>query len=329
MSRLLAVDNLKTHFYTTEGIVPSVDGVDFVINEGETVALVGESGSGKSVTALSIMRLIPSPGKIVSGSINYQDQDLVKLSNAHMRTIRGNKISMISQDPMTGLNPAYTIGDQISETIRLHMKKNRKDAKEYCIKLLKDVGIPHAEENFSAYPHQLSGGMRQRIMIAMAIACEPNLLIADEPTTALDVTIQAQILELIKKLKKENNTSIIMITHDLGVVSEVCDKVMVMYAGRIVEEADVTSLFESPKHPYTKALINTLPSLDKEVEWLETIPGNVPIPSEMPKGCKYAPRCPYVMEKCLEKEPELSKLDNQRKARCFLVEGDNRDTAFA
>lgn len=320
MQPLLSVQNLKTHFFTDNGVVRSVDGVSFTVNEGETLGIVGESGSGKSVTALSIMQLLPPrKGKIVEGSIRFEDVDLTKLTDKKMRKIRGNEIAMIFQEPMTSLNPSYTIGNQIGEALRLHMKLNRKEAEERSIELLTQVGIPRAEKIVKDYPHRLSGGMRQRVMIAMALACNPRLIIADEPTTALDVTIQAQILELIQQMKCKSNTSIMMITHDLGVVSEVCDRVIVMYAGRVVEEADVKTIFSSPSHPYTKGLIESIPTLEAEVEWLETIPGNVPIPSEMPKGCKFASRCKFAMEECLKAEPELYEIGRGQKSRCFLA----------
>lgn len=321
MNPLLTVRNLKTHFFTGKEAVRSVDGVDFAIGKGETVGLVGESGCGKSVTSLSLMRLIPSPpGRIVCGSIQLEGQDLLQLSEAQMRNIRGNEIAMIFQDPMTSLNPVFTIGQQIIETIRLHMKLSKKEAADRSVMLLKQVGISRAEQIMNEYPHRLSGGMRQRVVIAMAMACNPKLLIADEPTTALDVTIQAQILDLMRTLQKENGTSILMITHDLGVVAEMCDRVIVMYGGKVVEEADVYTLFASPGHPYTKALLASMPSLDEEKEWLDSIPGNVPIPSEMPAGCKFAPRCVYAMDKCESAEPPLYELANGQKSRCFLVE---------
>lgn len=321
MKPLLNVSGLKTHFFTAEGVVRSVDGVDITIGEGETVGLVGESGCGKSVTSLSIMRLVPwPPGKIVEGSIMFQDKDIVRVSEAEMRDIRGNDIAMIFQDPMTSLNPVFTIGDQIVETIRLHMKLDKKKALSRAIDLLKQVGIPRAEQIVKEYPHRLSGGMRQRVVIAMAMACNPKLLIADEPTTALDVTIQAQILDLMRKLKKDNGTSILMITHDLGVVAEMCDRVIVMYGGKVVEEADVDTLFATPSHPYTKGLLQSIPSIDEEKEWLDSIPGNVPIPSEMPEGCKFAPRCAYAIERCRTEEPRLYEVGNGQKSRCFLVE---------
>ncbi|PIC63614.1 peptide ABC transporter ATP-binding protein [Sporosarcina sp. P13] len=329
MKTLLSVSNLKTHFFTNEGVVRSVDGVSFTVNESETIGIVGESGSGKSVTALSIMNLLPyKKGKIVEGSIKFGEQELVGLKPKEMRAIRGNDIAMIFQEPMTSLNPSYTIGNQIGEAIRQHNTIKRKEARKRSIDLLTEVGIPHAERMVDEYPHKLSGGMRQRVMIAMALACKPKLLIADEPTTALDVTIQAQILELIQKLKKESNTSILMITHDLAVVSEVCDRVMVMYAGRIVEEASVKEIFESPSHPYTKGLIESIPSIDEEVEWLKTIQGNVPIPSQMPMGCKFAPRCQYAIERCRQEEPELMVFESSQKSRCFLAKEVKNETTI-
>jgi oligopeptide/dipeptide ABC transporter ATP-binding protein len=321
MKPLLEVEGLKTHFFTSDGVVRSVDGVDLIVGEGETVGVVGESGCGKSVTSLSVMRLIPSPpGKIVDGAIRFQGKDLAQVPESEMRSIRGNEIAMIFQDPMTSLNPVFTIGEQITETIRLHMKLDKKKAMERAVELLRQVGISRADQIVREYPHRLSGGMRQRVVIAMAMACNPKLLIADEPTTALDVTIQAQILDLMRSLKKEHGTSILMITHDLGVVAEMCERVIVMYGGKVVEEADVDTLFESPSHPYTKGLLQSIPSLDDEKEWLDSIPGNVPIPSEMPAGCKFAPRCQYAMDRCHAEEPVLYELENGQKSRCFLVE---------
>jgi oligopeptide/dipeptide ABC transporter ATP-binding protein len=324
MDPILNVKGLKTYFYTSEGIVKSVDGVDFSIGRGEIVGLVGESGCGKSVTSLSIMRLFPSPpGKIVEGSIEFEGLDLVKIPEAKMRQIRGNDISMIFQEPMTSLNPVFTIGDQIEETIRLHTKLGRKAARMRAVELLKIVGIPSAENVLKDYPHQLSGGMRQRVMIAIAVACNPKLLIADEPTTALDVTIQAQILDLMREIQKESDTSIILITHDLGVVAEVCSRVIVMYAGRVVEETDVFTLFENPKHPYTQGLLKSIPKLTERRERLDSIPGSVPTPIAMPKGCKFAPRCSFATEACWNQEPNLKQVADGSAAhqvRCWLYE---------
>ncbi|SOC38496.1 ABC transporter ATP-binding protein [Ureibacillus acetophenoni] len=321
--KLLEITNLKTYFFTDTGQVPAVNGVDFYIHEGETLGVVGESGCGKSVTSLSVMRLLTdTPGKVVDGSIRFKGKDLLSLSEKEMRKIRGNEIAMIFQEPMTSLNPVYTIGEQIGEAVKLHLKYNKKEAKNHVINMLKLVGIPRAEEIINEYPHQLSGGMRQRIMIAMAMACNPTLLIADEPTTALDVTIQAQILELMKKLKKEKATSIMLITHDLGVVAEMCDRVIVMYAGKVVEEAEVTEIFDNPKHPYTKGLLNSIPKLGQKMDRLDSIPGNVPTPANMPKGCKFAPRCSQVMDICKENEPDLIQVEDGHKCRCFLYQNE-------
>lgn len=321
--KLLEIKNLKTYFFTDTGQVPAVNGVDFYIHEGETLGVVGESGCGKSVTSLSVMRLLTdTPGKVVDGSIRFKGKDLLSLSEKEMRKIRGNEIAMIFQEPMTSLNPVYTIGEQIGEAVKLHLKYNKKEAKNHVINMLKLVGIPRAEEIINEYPHQLSGGMRQRIMIAMAMACNPTLLIADEPTTALDVTIQAQILELMKKLKKEKATSIMLITHDLGVVAEMCDRVIVMYAGKVVEEAEVTEIFDNPKHPYTKGLLNSIPKLGQKMDRLDSIPGNVPTPANMPKGCKFAPRCSQVMDICKENEPDLIQVEDGHKCRCFLYQNE-------
>ncbi|MCM3784856.1 ABC transporter ATP-binding protein [Neobacillus mesonae] len=321
MTTILDVHQLRTRFKTDYGQVAVVDGVDFSINEGETLGVVGESGCGKSVTSLSIMRLLAGNGAS-EGQIQFKGNDLLSLSEKQMQKIRGNDIAMIFQEPMTSLNPLQTVGHQIEEAVLLHRKVSKKEAKERAIEMLKAVGMPRAEEIYGEYPHQLSGGMRQRVMIAMAMSCEPKLIIADEPTTALDVTIQAQILELMQKVKEETNTSIMLITHDLGVVAEMCDRVIVMYAGQVVEEADKFELFENPKHPYTIGLMNSIPELTEEVEYLETIPGSVPLAHEMPKGCRFAPRCSKVMPICQEQAPELFELGGQ-KCRCWLyAEGD-------
>ena len=324
MNPVLQVNGLKTYFYTEDGMIRSVDGINITVGERETVGIVGESGCGKSVTSLSIMRLVPTPhGKIVEGSIQFQGKDLINLSEKAMRSIRGNDIAMIFQEPMTSLNPVFTIGDQISETIRLHMKLNKKDARNRSIELLRQVGIPRAEGIMNEYPHQLSGGMRQRVMIAMAMACNPKVLIADEPTTALDVTIQAQILDLMKTIQQESGTSILLITHDLGVVAEMCDRVIVMYAGKVVEETDVHSLFNNPKHPYTQGLLSSIPKLHERKERLESIKGNVPTPFNMPSGCKFAPRCSSATELCYQQEPELEQLETaaiSHQVRCWLYQ---------
>src|SRR5690554_2681860 len=307
--KLLSVRGLKTHFYTEDGVVPAVDGISFDLERGGALGIVGESGSGKSVTSLSIMRLIPSPpGKIVAGEILFEGEDLLKKSEAEMRKIRGNDISMIFQEPMTSLNPVFTVGDQIMEAIMLHQRLDKKAAREKAIEMLKLVGIPEPQRRVDEYPHQLSGGMRQRVMIAMALSCNPKLLIADEPTTALDVTIQAQILDLMRKLREELGTAIILITHDLGVIAEMVEEVIVMYAGQIVERTDVRSLFRSPKHPYTEGLLGSLPKLGQKTERLQTIEGVVPSPFNMPEGCRFHPRCKYARDICAVEQPELLKL---------------------
>ncbi|MEW6524580.1 MAG: ABC transporter ATP-binding protein [Bacillota bacterium] len=317
--KLVDIRNLKTTFYTTDGVVPAVDGVSLHIDRGETLGVVGESGCGKSVTALSVMRLIPwPPGKIEAGEIQFEGQDLLKKSEAQMRAIRGNDISMIFQEPMTSLNPVYTVGNQISEAIELHQGLDRRAALKRTVEMLKLVGIPLPERRVHEYPHQLSGGMRQRVMIAMALSCSPKLLIADEPTTALDVTIQAQILELMKRLKKELGMAIMLITHDLGVVAEMAQRVTVMYAGKVVEEAQVVPLFRRPLHPYTRGLLDSIPHMDAEKHRLHVIEGVVPNPMYMPKGCRFNPRCPYAQDKCREHEPELGELQPGRKVSCWF-----------
>ena len=316
--KILEIKGLKTHFFTDEGIIKAVDGVDFEIYAGETLAIVGESGSGKTITSLSIMQLIPQPqGKIVEGEILYKERNLVELSNKEMMKIRGNEISMIFQEPMTSLNPVYTIGDQISEAIMTHKKINKNEAKDNTIEILNKVGFPEPERRLKEYPHQLSGGMRQRVMIAMALSCHPEILIADEPTTALDVTIQAQILELIIHLKKDIGMSILLITHDLGVVAETADRVVVMYAGKAVEKADTTTLFENPLHPYTWGLMKSIPKIDEEVEELQTIPGIVPNPLHFPEGCKFYNRCLLADDKCKNQEPPILTVDTDHEVRCW------------
>jgi peptide/nickel transport system ATP-binding protein/oligopeptide transport system ATP-binding protein len=318
---LLKVNDLKTYFFTHEGIVKAVDAVSFSINQGETLGIVGESGSGKSVTALSIMRLIPQPpGKIVSGEITFEGKNLRTLTEKEMRKIRGRKISMIFQEPMTSLDPVFTIGHEIVETILLHQRLTKKEAYEKAVQMLEVVGIPDANKRMKNYPHELSGGMRQRVMIAMALSCNPALLIADEPTTALDVTIQAQILRLMNDLKKEFNTSVLMITHDLGVISEMCDYVAVMYAGHIVEYTDIYTIFEKPLHPYTKGLNRSIPRMDKETKNLDTIKGVVPNLLHLPPGCPFAPRCEHAYERCLKEMPELIEVESRHLVKCHLVE---------
>ena len=319
MNELLKVENLKTYFFTHEGTVKAVDGISFSINRGETLGLVGESGCGKSVTALSIMRLIPHPpGRIVSGEIYSEGKNLLKYNNKEMRNIRGRKISMIFQEPMTSLDPVFTIGHEIMEAVRLHSSVNKKDAKDKTIETLRIVGMPDAEKIIHNYPHELSGGMRQRAMIAMALCCNPTLLIADEPTTALDVTIQAQILRLITELKDEFGASVLLITHDLGVVAEMCDNVAVMYAGHIVEHTYIDTIFSNPLHPYTKALNKSIPRLDVDMERLETIKGLVPNLIDLPSGCPFHPRCSYCSAKCMKEMPELKEVEDNHLVKCHL-----------
>ena len=319
--KLLEVKNLKTYFYTDEGVVKSVDDVSFDVEKGKTLGIVGESGCGKSITSLSIMQLVETPpGKIVGGEIIYQGENLLEKNKDQMRKIRGGEIAMIFQEPMTSLNPVFTVGKQIMEALRLHTDLDKEKAKERAIEMLKLVKIPLPEKRFNEYPHQLSGGMRQRVMIAMALSCNPKLLICDEPTTALDVTIQAQILDLMNQLKKETGTSILFITHDLGVVAEVCDDVAVMYCGRVVERGDVKTIFANPSHPYTKGLLGSIPRLGEAGKELKSIPGNVPNPKYMPKGCKFEPRCPYASEKCREEEPGFFQIEEGHISRCWLCE---------
>ncbi|NWF57573.1 MAG: ABC transporter ATP-binding protein [Syntrophaceae bacterium] len=321
---LLTIRNLHTYFYTDEGVAKAVDGVDLELKEGGTLGVVGESGCGKSVTALSIMRLIPDPpGKIARGEIFFEGTNLLSLSEAEMRKIRGRSISMIFQEPMTSLNPVFQIGDQISEVLRLHEGMSRKEAWDKSIEMLKLVGIPSPERRVHEYPHQLSGGMRQRAMIAMALACSPKLMIADEPTTALDVTIQAQILELMNRLQRDKGMSVILITHNLGVIAETAQKVAVMYAGRIVEYAEVKPIFGNPMHPYTQGLLKSIPRLDEDhtrKARLEAIPGLVPSLLDLPRGCKFSNRCKYVFDKCGE-EPQLIEAEPGHMVRCWLHGG--------
>ncbi|MUK88482.1 ATP-binding cassette domain-containing protein [Ornithinibacillus sp. L9] len=318
---VLDVEQLKTYFYLDEErVAKAVDDISFSIYPGETVALVGESGSGKSITALSIMQLINKPGKIVGGSISIASEEILTLSSKQMEKIRGNDIAMIFQEPMTALNPVFTIGNQISEILRKHKKLSNKAAQEKAINLLKTVGISRAEEIVNEYPHQLSGGMRQRVMIAMAISCDPKLLIADEPTTALDVTIQAQILDLMADMKEKFHMALLLITHDLGVVSEYADRVMVMYGGQIVEEAPTSKLLELTKHPYSQGLLESLPKLEEDVDRLGTIKGTVPPAYDFPSGCRFSSRCPFVMEKCKQSSTDLKKIDQDHFVRCYLYE---------
>ena len=321
---LLEIKNLEVEFFTEAGLVRAVGGVSYKINEGETLAVVGESGCGKSVTSLSILKLIPSPpGNITNGEILFRNENLVKASEKRMRHIRGNDIAMIFQEPMTSLNPVYTVGEQIVEAIEQHQKLKGDQSWSKSIEMLRSVGIADPERRVHEYPHQLSGGMRQRIMIAMALCCDPALLIADEPTTALDVTIQAQILELLRELQRKNNMSVLLITHDLGVVAENADHVVVMYASKIVEKGCVESIFNQPLHPYTKGLLNSLPIIGSGSARLETIEGSVPDPLEFPKGCKFHPRCPLGCNdrRCQEVEPSLREVCPGREVACWFAHG--------
>ena len=318
---LLEVKNLKTNFYTDEGIVRAVDDVSFKIKKKETLAVVGESGCGKSITAMSIMRLIPNPpGKIEGGEILFEGKNILKLNQNEIRNIRGNQISVIFQEPMTSLNPVFTIGNQIEESLILHKGISKGEARKVAVEMLKMVEIPRAEQIVDCYPHELSGGMRQRAMIAMAISCNPKLLIADEPTTALDVTIQAQILDIMRGLKENLGTSIMFITHDLGVVAEIADYVIVMYAGKIVEEASVLELFKNPLHPYTIGLLKSKPVINKFQNKLYPIPGQVPNPLHMPEGCYFNPRCERAKDICRKMKPELRKICDGHKVSCWLYE---------
>jgi len=325
MSHLLEVKNLQTHFFTRTGVVRSVDGISFHVDRGELLGLVGESGCGKSVTALSVMRLVSAPGRIVAGEIWFDGEDLRAASERRMREIRGDDIAMIFQDPMTSLNPVYTVGEQIAEALRLHRKLSRGAAREGAIEAMREVAIPDPARRADDYPHQLSGGMRQRVMIAMALACDPKLLIADEPTTALDVTIQAQILELLDGLRKSRELAVLLITHDLGVVAEVADRVAVMYTGRIVEESPVEELFARPKMPYTEGLLKSVPKLTagevgNKPERLQTIEGTVPKPTDLPPGCHFAPRCTYRMPRCTVEQIPLYELAGGVRVRCVLYD---------
>jgi oligopeptide/dipeptide ABC transporter ATP-binding protein len=321
---LLTVRNLRTHFFTEDGLVRAVDGVSFAIGKKQTFALVGESGCGKSVTALSIMRLVPHPpGKIVEGDILMEDTPLTKLNERQMRDVRGGRVAMIFQEPMTSLNPVFTVGSQIIEAINLHRKLPRREAYDLAVEMLAQVGIPAPAQRYKEFPHQLSGGMRQRAMIAMALSCDPELLIADEPTTALDVTIQAQILELMRQVQAERGLSILLITHDLAVVAETADVVGVMYASKLAELTDVSTLYDKPLHPYTQGLFRSLPRLGEKKERLETISGNVPNPLAFPSGCKFHPRCPVgcKLQKCQTEEPQLREVTPKHWVACWECPG--------
>jgi oligopeptide/dipeptide ABC transporter ATP-binding protein len=315
---LLHVQGLRTHFFTNDGVVRAVDGVDLSVRQGETLGLVGESGCGKSITALTVMRLLSRPGRAVAGRVIFNGRNLLELSEEEMEDVRGNDIAMIFQEPMTSLNPVFRVGDQIGEALQRHLGVSRDEAGDRVVDLFTTVGIPSPERRVREYPHQMSGGMRQRVMIAMALACKPKLLIADEPTTALDVTIQAQILELIKELKRTQNMAVIMITHDLGVIAEVAQNVAVMYAGKIVERAPVEELFASPQHPYTQGLLGSIPSPDKLGRRLDVIRGVVPHPLNLPPGCTFAPRCPHRMDVCDTAFPALDPTGPNHDVACYL-----------
>jgi oligopeptide/dipeptide ABC transporter, ATP-binding protein, C-terminal domain len=322
---LVEFKDVHTYFYTEAGTVKAVNGVSYKIKEGETVCVVGESGCGKSVTALSLMRLIAAPqGEIVKGNINFDGKDITSLSEEEMMSIRGNDISMIFQEPMTSLNPVFTVGNQIMESIMLHQKLDKKQARDKAIEMVKLVGIPRAEAIVDSYPHELSGGMRQRIMIAMALSCNPKLLIADEPTTALDVTIQAQILDLMRDIKQKTQTSIMLITHDLGVVAEMADYVVVMYAGKVIEEGPVNDIFKNPLHPYTRGLLKSKPVINQETDRLYSIPGQVPNPIGMKDSCYFHERCEHCMEVCKTQIPTIKYYDEQHKISCFLYDGEGK-----
>jgi oligopeptide/dipeptide ABC transporter ATP-binding protein len=325
---LLEMNDLRTYFHTEDGIARAVDGVSLTVDRGEVLGVVGESGCGKSVTSLSIMGLVAEPGRIEKGSsIVFDGRELTGLKESELRKVRGDDIAMIFQEPMTSLNPVYPVGEQIMESLRLHRGLGKKEARAKAVDLLTQVGIPVPERRVDEYPHQLSGGMRQRVMIAMALANDPELLIADEPTTALDVTIQAQILELLLELRRETGMGIMLITHDLGVVAEVCDRVVVMYAGQVVEEGPVRKIFESPSHPYTEGLLAAVPRPDRRTGELAVIPGTVPPPTRWPVGCRFHDRCPYAWDLCVERPPELLKAgpdQRDHRSRCWLVEHPER-----
>ena len=320
MGNILEVKNLKTYYSTDSGTAKAVDDVSFSLGRNRTLGIVGESGCGKSVTALSIMRLVPMPpGYFAGGEILWQNQDLLKLSEAQMRELRGNDIAMIFQEPMSSLNPVYTCGYQIIEQILLHREVSGKEAKKEAIEMLRLVGIPNPSERADSYPHELSGGMRQRVMIAMALSCDPALLIADEPTTALDVTVQAQILELIGKLRSDTGMSVILITHDFGVIAELCEDVLVMYASKVVESGSVSRIFSNPLHPYTAGLLRSIPRIGAKKQRLNVIEGNVPIATRLPEGCRFANRCPLADAHCRELEPELKEYEHGHRAACWKV----------
>ncbi|HVP23028.1 MAG TPA: ABC transporter ATP-binding protein [Conexivisphaerales archaeon] len=315
MTTLLEIDDLRTYFFTEAGVVKAVDGISLKVEHGETHGLVGESGSGKSVTALSTLRIVPRPGKIVGGSITFDGKDILSLKEKEMRAMRGRNMAIVFQDPMSSLDPLFTIENQLSEIIRLHRGATKQEAHDSARRLLEVVGIPEAERRLRAYPHELSGGMKQRIAIARALSCEPQLLFADEPTTNLDVTIQAQVLELMKSLKEKFNMTMVMITHDMGIIAEMAQRVTVLYAGQVYEASDTKSLFAKPKHPYTEALLKAVPRLDKKKELL-SVPGNIPNLIEPPGGCRFHPRCPYAIAVCSEKVPILEDAGSGRQVAC-------------
>ena len=320
MQNILEVKNLKTYYSTDSGTARAVDGVSFSLRRNRTLGIVGESGCGKSVTALSIMRLVPiPPGYFAGGEIFWKGTDLLRLSEEEMRKLRGNEIAMIFQEPMSSLNPVYTCGNQIVEQILLHREISGREAKEAAVEMLRLVGIPSPSERFNAYPHEFSGGMRQRVMIAMALSCDPSLLIADEPTTALDVTVQAQILELIGKLQTDTGMSVILITHDFGVIAELCEEVLVMYASKVVEEGSVSQIFSDPLHPYTTGLLKSIPRVSSKKQRLNVIEGNVPSATRLPEGCRFANRCPLADEHCRKLEPRLEEYDPGHRAACWKI----------
>ena len=317
---LLEVDGLKTHFFGKGGVTKAVDGVSFTLDRGEILGIVGESGSGKSVTSLSIMRLVDHPGRVVGGTMRFEGRDLLTLNREEMRQLRGRRMSMIFQEPGTSMNPVLTVGFQIGEALRSHERVPAEEVRRRTIELMEMVGIPDAKQRLRQYPHQFSGGMLQRLMIAMGLALSPSLLIADEPVTALDVTIQAQILDLLKQLRDTTDAAVLLITHDMGVVAETCDRVVVMYLGAIVEEAPVTELFDNPKHPYTQGLLGSIPSIEEKVDWLQAIPGTIPNPTDIPSGCRFSNRCPKVMDVCHKIDPALLTVGEEHRVACHLYE---------
>jgi len=323
--KTLEIKGLKTHFFTRRGVVPAVDGIDVVIKQGQVIGMVGESGCGKSITALSVMQLVEKPGRVVEGSILLKGENLLEKSKEEMLSIKGNKISMIFQEPMTSLNPVTTVGKQVEEAIIIHKKGSHAQAKEMVIDMFQQVGIPEAEKRYKAYPHQLSGGLRQRIMIAMAMVCQPVLMIADEPTTALDVTIEAQILRLMRNMQQKLGTAIMLITHNLGIVAELCEYVYIMYAGKIMEQANIFEIFANPMHPYTFGLLNSIPKITEEKDRLYAIRGVVPNLLALPRGCRFCPRCDKAMNICAIKEPELHETGEGHKVRCHLFDREVMD----